>query len=371
MWTPSAPREATVKRLILCCDGTWNRADQVTQDGKPCVTNVLKIARRIAKSAGGTPQIIYYGQGVGTGNALDRFSGGAFGEGLTENIFDAYRFLVANYEPNDELFLFGFSRGAFTARSIAGMIRKCGILRRDFAEQYVEAIQLYKNGAHPDDAGPKDFRSRFSLCGLTGIPIKFIGVWDTVGALGIPLRGLRSLTRKDYQFHDTQLSGTVEYAFHALAIDEHRAPFKPTLWACDPKHSQTVEQVWFSGVHSDIGGGYPEAGHSDITLDWMIGKARSAGLVFDQAVLDARRLQPEPLQDLHNSKKGLYNLSRGIDRPIGWAMKDPDRPNEPDRNDPTQSVHDSVRARWDAQGSKYRPATLEDYFKRIGDPRGT
>lgn len=183
-----------MKRLVLCCDGTWNSADQ-ERDGVPCPTNVVRLAYRVAKRDGQTPQIVYYDQGVGTGNVVDRYSGGAFGEGLEDNILDAYRFLVANYESGDELFLFGFSRGAFTARSIGGMIRKCGILRRDSVQHYRDAVALYRNEAHPDDDGPNNFRKQYSVDGATDTKIKCIGVWDTVGSLGIPLRGLRAFTR--------------------------------------------------------------------------------------------------------------------------------------------------------------------------------
>jgi uncharacterized protein (DUF2235 family) len=113
-----------MKRLILCCDGTWNSADQAS-NGVPCPTNVVGTAFRVAKRGGEILQIVYYDQGVGTGNLIDRLSGGAFGQGLSDNIYDAYRFLIANCESGDEIFLFGFSRGAFTVRSLGGLIRKC------------------------------------------------------------------------------------------------------------------------------------------------------------------------------------------------------------------------------------------------------
>ena len=359
-----------MKKIILCCDGTWNTADQ-EHDGVPCPTNVVKIAYRIAKRDDGTPQIIYYDQGVGTGNVLDHYSGGAFGEGLEDNIYDAYRFLIGNYEPGDEIYLFGFSRGAFTARSIAGKIRKCGILRREFVQRYRETKELYRSvNQHPDDAGPVKFRTDYSVSGNNPIPIKFIGVWDTVGALGIPLRGMRSLTRGKNQFHDTELSGTVQHAYHALAIDEHRAPFKPTLWAYKPKPGQTVEQTWFCGVHSDVGGGYAEHGLSDISLDWMMSKARAAGLAFDDAAIKAHPLESSPKGQLHNSKSGLYRLTAGIDRAIGMNAADPTKPDDSALiDDPNQSIHESVRMRWDSDSS-YRPAALRDYFKKIGDARG-
>ena len=298
----------------------------------------------MAKRDGDIPQLIYYDQGVGTGNTLDRASGGAFGDGLEENIHDAYRFLVANYEPGDELYLFGFSRGAFTVRSIGGMIRKCGILERRAVRYYRDAIALYRNEQHPDDPQPMQFRKSCSLIHEEPIPIRMIGVWDTVGSLGIPLRGLRWLTRREHQFHDTELSGSVQVACHALAIDERRAPFVPTLWDYKPKPGQQVEQVWFCGAHSDVGGGYAETGLSDIALEWMIGKARAAGLAFDAAAIEAYPLKPDPVGKLHNSKTGLYRLTAGIDRAIGA--------------DPTQSVHPSVRTRWDADPG-YRPAPLK------------
>ena len=333
-----------MKRLILCCDGTWNSADQ-ERNAVPCPTNVVKLGYRVAKRDGDIAQLIYYDQGVGTGNTLDRLSGGAFGEGLEANIHDAYRFLVANYEPGDELYLFGFSRGAFTVRSIGGMIRKCGILERRAVRNYRDATALYRNEQHPDDAHCAAFRKEHCLSDKTAI--RMIGVWDTVGALGIPLRGLRGLTRREHQFHDTELSGSVQVACHALAIDERRAPFAPTLWDYKPKPGQQVEQVWFCGSHSDVGGGHAETGLSDIALDWMIARARAAGLAFDPAPLAAYPLKPDPLAEIHNSKTGLYRFTAGIDRAIGA--------------DPTQSVHPSVRTRWDADRG-YRPAALNTVF---------
>jgi uncharacterized protein (DUF2235 family) len=349
-----------MKRLILCCDGTWNTADQ-QKDGEACPSNVVRLAYRIAKRDGDIPQITFYDQGVGTGNWVDRISGGAFGNGLEDNIHDAYRFLIANYEVGDEIHLFGFSRGAFTARSIGGMIRKCGILRRDHIDQYVQALTMYRSDViHPDDETAFKFRSDFSE-NPADIPIKFIGVWDTVGSLGIPLRGLRSLTRSKHQFHDTELSGTVEFAYQALAIDEHRAPFEPTLWLNKPKAGQTVEQTWFCGAHSDVGGGYPECELADITLGWMIEKAQTH-LRFDERAMDSFRLEPDPQGVIHNSKTGLYRVTAGIDRTIGV-----DKSN---KIDATQNVHPTVLKRWDAN-KEYRPDSLRAFLKLTGDSRAS
>jgi uncharacterized protein (DUF2235 family) len=353
-----------MKRLVLCCDGTWNRADQVEKDGRPCVTNVLKIAVRVAKRDGDIPQIIFYDQGVGTGNLVDRVTGGVAGEGLEDNIHDAYRFVVANYEPGDELYFFGFSRGAFTARSIAGMVRKCGILSRPHADKYHEALELYRSIGAPEDPPPVQFRKSYSLSPDDPIPVRFIGVWDTVGALGIP-----GEDKNKYAFYDTELSGNVQYAYHALAIDERRGPFQPTLWDYKPKPGQTVEQVWFAGVHSDIGGGYPEAGLSDIALQWMIDKAGAAGLRIDQDVIQARKLNPNPLQKPpHESRKRIYLLMRPYDRPVCVPSANSKNAG-PDGLDPTQSVHPSVLQRWDGDRN-YRPPKLREYFQRSSNPRG-
>jgi uncharacterized protein (DUF2235 family) len=344
-----------MKRIVICCDGTWNRADQA-HEGVPCPTNVVKLAYRVAKRApDGTSQVIYYGQGVGTGNALDRYSGGAFGHGLEENIHEAYRFLVGNYEDGDEIFVFGFSRGAFTARSLCGMVRNCGILRRGSLRHYRAAIELYRDpGRRPDAPETLRFKRENAICGEKDVQIQFIGVWDTVGSLGIPLRGLRALTRGSHQFHDPELSGTVRNARHALAIDERRTPFEPTLWSYKPKEGQTVRQVWFPGVHSDVGGGYPQTGLSDLALGWMIEEARGCGLAFDQEVIDDYPLRSDPLGTLHDSKVGLYRLTRPFLRSIG--------------GDPTQSLHPAALARWDADPT-YRPPQLRAFLRTMGDPR--
>ncbi len=353
-----------MKRIIVCCDGTWNRADQA-RDGVLTPTNVVRAAYLTAKAAGTTPQIIMYDQGVGTGNSLDRLSGGAFGRGLDDHIFEAYRFLIANYEPGDEIYLFGFSRGAFTVRSIAGMIRKCGVLLRGSVAQYPTALALYRDDRHPDDEGPKLFRKTHSIAGEEPIPIKFIGVWDTVGALGIPLGGLRALTRRKYQFHDTELSGTVQFAFQALAIDERRDPFQPTLWLYKPKPNQTVEQVWFSGVHSDVGGGYRERELSDVALKWMLDKAAGTGLAADADALAAHPPNPRFDGVLHDSTTLLYRIpGLGSNRRIGFVKSKSGAL----VRDPTQSVHEAALQRWDADAS-YRPKALREFFERTDDPR--
>jgi uncharacterized protein (DUF2235 family) len=347
--------------IVICCDGTWNSADQekkkVLVKGKEveelCVTNVLKIACRLCKTkTDGSRQMVYYDQGVGTGNLADRIGGGAFGDGLENNINDAYRFLVANYLPGDSIFLFGFSRGAYTARSIAGMIRRCGILRRETVRQYPEAKAMYRSGIAATDPVAVKFRTDYAI--ETDTPIQCVGVWDTVGALGIPLRAFGSANQKKYQFLDTGLSHVVKFAFHALAIDEHREPFLPTLWETKPDAGQTVQQVWFAGAHSDVGGGYPENGLSDIALNWMMDSAKTAGLEVDAGVVDDLPTNPDYKQKVHDSKSLIYTFS-GADRKVGGTTFN------------TEYFHKSIVERWrdGAIDGKYRPTPLTPHAARL------
>ena len=364
-----------MKRLAIFCDGTWNKADQ-EHDGQSCPSNVVRLATRVARSgADGVPQITYYDQGVGTGNQLDKLTGGAFGKGLDINLYEAYRFLMLNYEVGDEIFLFGFSRGAYTVRSLAGMVRKCGILNRLSADHYAKAIATYCDDARPGDEGPTAFRCEHSIATSKEIPIKMIGVWDTVGSLGIPMRGLRWITADKYKFHDVELSSAVKNAYQALAIDERRAPFEAARWVPRPKDEQYVEQMWFCGVHTDVGGGYPPDAHkrrlSDIPLKWMRDKAMDLKLHMDPLIEAApqNQLNSNPLADKHESKKGLYLVTPGIDRVIGMAAKLQEQPTEKTtERDPTQHLHPSVLERWDKDAS-YRPKNLVRYLQMVNDPR--
>ena len=325
------------KRLVLCCDGTWNTPDQRTR-GQVTPTNVTKVAVSLSdRDADGREQRLYYQSGVGT-RPHERLRGGTFGFGLSRNVTDTYRFLVQNFTPGDELFFFGFSRGAFTARSTVGFIRKCGILRPEHAHRVDEAYTLYRNRnniTHPRRIESTLFRRSYSH----ETRIRFIGVWDTVGALGIPFKTpLSRWLNRRYLFHDTDLSGWVDSAYQALAIDEKRGPFRPTLWTrqSDPPRHQTFEQVWFSGVHSDVGGGYEEHELSDIPLLWMVDRAESCGLAFDPTAFPERlpggkddetpavwtRVHPDPLGEIHESRTGFYRLIRPYIRHPGASPGD-------------------------------------------------
>lgn len=272
------------RRLVVCCDGTWNVPDEERR-GITAPTNVTKLALAVVCGEG-TDQLLFYEPGVGT-SPDERVMGGAFGYGLSRNIRSAYSFLAQSYRDGDELFLFGFSRGAYTARSLAGLIRNCGILRAEHADKVDVAYGFYRDSSsrtHPDGLASALFREMYAHGDQE---IHFIGVWDTVGALGIPtaLPGADWLTNhvKEFQeawgFHNTQLSRSVRHAYHALAIDETREPFRPTLWSQAPDPGdQTLEQVWFAGVHTEVGGGSDDTSLSDIALLWMVEKAKACGL---------------------------------------------------------------------------------------------
>jgi hypothetical protein len=318
------------KRLVVCCDGTWNFPDQKSP------TNVTKIALAVApEDKDGVEQRVFYHRGVGT-NRFERFRGGAFGAGLSRNVCDTYRFLVQNYEPGDELFFFGFSRGAFTARSAAGLVRNAGILRPDHTDRIGEAYSLYRS--RNDNNTPRGREATLFRRSYSHEPdIHFVGVFDTVGALGVPVDGSRliAMFNKRWQFHNTDLSTTVHNAFQALAIDEKRRPFKPAVWnvQASAPENQRVEQVWFAGVHSDVGGGYPDHAVSDIPLLWMVDRARQCGLHFNSQAFAHSHIEPEsedivqtctwvdpdPIGGLNESRKKFYKLQPPLQRSLQYV----------------------------------------------------
>lgn len=266
------------KKIIISFDGTWNTPDTESEIKGSKSTNVWKLhAALLPRDKDNTVQHKWYDQGVGTA-WYDRIRGGAFGVGLSEKILEGYRHLANTYEPGDLVHIFGFSRGAYTARSLVGLIRNAGLLKPEHIDLTEEAYGLYRTrdeGADSDRA--QLFRSNFSR----NITIHMLGIWDTVGALGVPLESFDWFNKSYYEFHDTELSSIVHNAFHALAIDEWRKNYQCTLWDPKSKPNQRVEQVWFSGAHANIGGGYPDNSLSDIALTWMINKAVECGLAVD------------------------------------------------------------------------------------------
>ncbi|MET7989412.1 DUF2235 domain-containing protein [Amycolatopsis sp. NPDC005232] len=305
------------KRIVICCDGTWDSADMadVVDGHTPAPTNVTQLALAVAPvDEAGTEQRAFYQSGVGT--KRQKLLGGAFGVGLSRNVQEAYRFLVRTYEPGDEIFFLGFSRGAYTARSTAGLIRNCGLLRREHEHRVKQAYGLYRDRSdktHPRSTEMALFRKTYAH----EPRIRFIGVWDTVGALGVPLTGFWpfDVFNRRFQFHDTALSSTVDAAYQALAIDEHRKPFTPSVWA-PPTEGVTrhVEQVWFAGCHGDVGGGgRTQHGLADVTLRWLADRARSCGLALEPGLAT----EPDALGPIHPSRTGFYRLLPSMTRGIG------------------------------------------------------
>ncbi len=270
------------KKIVLCFDGTWNRpADAAAPI--PVESNVCRFHESIsAFTPGGTRQDRWYDQGVGT-HWYDKAIGGITGAGLEKNILDGYHYLAQTYEDGDEVFLLGFSRGAYTARSLVGMIRNCGLIKAQFLSPVSigTAYGIYRTR---DDGVDSKTARLFRNSVARPIRIRFVGVWDTVGALGIPGDLLKHANASFHEFHDTNLSDIVEYGFHAVAIDENRRDYDACMWNPEVLAAgQVIEQRWFVGAHRNVGGGTDDRGLSDITLRWMQTKAAAAGLAIDPA----------------------------------------------------------------------------------------
>ena len=268
-----------MKRIILCADGTWNSPPGVTDNSGG--TNVWKLYCAVPDLP---DQLKFYDSGVGTaGNPIEHLTGGATGQGLLDKIQDLYSFLSHVYDPGDSIYLFGFSRGAYTARSLGGMIAGFGVPSINLSNATTPEIFAAYRQTDPvkRKAAKADLTGRY---GLQNVDIAMVGVWDTVGALGIPGGLFQSLDAKEYGFLDTTLSDCVKRAYHAVSIDERRSSFQPTLWT-NPDGSYRnndarCEQVWFTGVHCDVGGSYVDCQLADITLGWMMQKAKECGVAF-------------------------------------------------------------------------------------------
>lgn len=386
-----------MKRIAIFCDGTWNRHDAKTP------TNVVRMARAVKHTASdGISQQVFYFMGVGSGrgsNAFARFTdramGGALGWGLIQNIEDAYRSLVFCYEPDDEIYIFGFSRGAYTARSLGGLIRAVGICPRENAHRIPEAIELYRRPKHGiTDAGdPSKFLWRAEFAPQTAITkeelawrkksrpgksvllsIKYMGVWDTVGAMGVPgYWAAAPFLNSRHQFHDTELSGSVLSARHAVAIDERRRTFRPTPWtnldalnrkslglredaALDPKTvaEWKYREEWFPGDHGAIGGGGDRRGLAAYSFDWVADGAQAAGLDLRQTVR-AKIAKQRNIRDAVNATR-RQKLSAKI-----LALKSKDRDGPSDLVHVSQATRDRVAA----LGLDYKPGALQKVIDQL------
>lgn len=305
---------STPRNIVIFCDGTWNSPED-EEYGQPTQTNVHKLYMACldqAESRG--TQITWYQPGVGTeGGAFQRAWEGATGIGIGTNIRRGYAAIAAHYQgTNDKIFLIGFSRGAFAARSIAGMIQNVGLLKNPTRKAVKEVYKVYRKAKNEADSIAETRRTREDM--HSNVRIHCIGVWDTVGALGLSMWGwsftLRPLFRN--KFHRISPNLITDHVFHALGIDEKRTSFVPLVWhdTGDPRAIPTgktppyevkVEEAWFRGVHSDIGGGYADAGLSDIALAWMVEKLRGVGLLLRP---QAPRCSPNVCGRVHNSSRG-------------------------------------------------------------------
>jgi len=282
------------KNIILCIDGTWNKPDEEPHKENE-ETNVRNLWELLEKNKP-DEQVVYYDEGVGA-HWYDQILGGISGKGLSKNIRQAYFELCKSYHVGDKVYIFGFSRGAYTARSLAGMIYCCGLLKKDnLTDKSVKHVfDIYKKSNELE-------RSRFKKNNIS-CEIETLGVWDTVGSLGIPISFLKKISDKYIRFHDTKINKEVKYAYHAVSIDEQREVFSPTLWDVNSAtKDQIIEQVWFSGVHSDIGGGYKERHHSDIPFQWMISKLKDK-IIFNSK---AYPYSGDVSQKIHDSYKIYY-----------------------------------------------------------------
>ena len=287
-----------VKNIVICCDGTRGKYEAGDKN-----TNVVRLFERLGKD--GERQMSYYDPGIGTYSPLRSGLGrwaakliasasglGKAGSGLNGNIEEAYRYLMDCYEPEDRVYFFGYSRGAHTVRVLAGMLHKCGLLTRGSGNlmPYVSRIYNDKNNDNIAD-GFKDSFSR-------ECKPRFIGVWDTVASVGL-------IRRK--QFSNNRLNGDVAYGYQALSIDERRRHFRVSQWdETNISEGQTIEQVWFSGCHADVGGQDADRGLSDIALEWMLRHAEDVGLILRE---DWRTsLCPDPLGDIKRSDRLFWRI---------------------------------------------------------------
>ncbi|MEK9285397.1 DUF2235 domain-containing protein [Bradyrhizobium sp. ISRA442] len=359
------------KRLAIFLDGTWNAVNSNT--------NVWRMRALCApKDAAGMPQLIYYEVGV------NGFLGGVFGKGLDENIRLAYEWLVENYNDGDEIFIFGFSRGAYTARSLAGLTAKLGILKPGSPIGITQLYDRYKRGNEETIWRLAELQSWGDLQNITTeerwllkysrrADVKMVGVWDTVGSLGLKAFSIEGISRSTFDFLETGLRIHILNGYHALAIDEHRGDFAPTLWdvrhpkdpkavIAAPRPISGVEQRWFVGAHANVGGGYATDLLPQAPLRWIMKKAESQGLAFRSEVdLDGDGLSA-PLADSYKEfADGLYSrITKPFYRTIG---QEPDVRDDGAHVNVNETIDKSVFDRWRADAS-YRPKNLVEWADR-------
>ena len=369
------------KNIILCSDGTGNKG------GQGADTNVYKLYNAVELFDPKNPQVIFYDNGVGTHkNKYIRSLSGAFGFGFEDNVLDLYEFLARYYDKGDQIFLFGFSRGAATVRAFAGMVEACGLLDREkcndgakgfqeqiFQEKLDRARTAYRK--HKRRKAGDAFKAELAVKDPDHAPdgsmkIKFIGVWDTVSALGFPQDWSAALkpfvlaldhgTDRifPHNYYNYQLNGNVANVYHALAIDDERTTFHPKVWnECRADRPQSIEQVWFAGAHSNVGGGYPRAGLSNVALDWMMERAANRGLRFKPGKHDEVRRDGHVHGRLYDSRDGIAIYYRYGPRDIQWLCEG--------KLEGPVKIHNTVFDRIERGTARYAPAFIPDEFEIV------
>lgn len=288
------------KNIIILSDGTGQKG------GVGSNTNVYKLFNMLEDRTG--KQIVYYDPGIGTD--WKKITGSIAGRGISKNIMECYQFIFENFEANDEIFLFGFSRGAATVRSLSAFIHLFGILPQSRSDLINEAFKIYriKNPLIREKKAESFIQKHHTMW----CKIKFLGVWDTVAALGLPVKWISVILDPlfPHKFHSFELSDSVSFARQALAIDEERKAFNPVLWNSLKNDVETkrMKQVWFCGVHTDVGGGYSEEELSNISLKWMINEAVDKGLIIykkSPAYKNLIKSESNVNGTMHNEQKGF------------------------------------------------------------------
>lgn len=366
------------KNIVVCADGTGNKG------GYTADSNVYKIYKAINKRSRGTApdgfkfdeQIVFYDNGVGTDkNKYIRLMGASLGFGFEDNVCDLYKFLARNYELGDRIYFFGFSRGASTVRACSGFISTCGLAKgkglrnRELDELVAEVFEAYKlHQKDPEQA--EDARESKESYGV--VPIYFMGVWDTVVALGFPKRTdrvgpLSSLINKfflaaekaldsiwPHSFYRYGLTDNIQLAYQALAIDDERTAFWPHIWREQGRKKGSVEQVWFSGMHSNVGGGYGRSGVASVALNWMMFRAERSGLKLEDSavrqVVDDMHLHGR----MYDSRDGAAMLYRYHPREIERLCEGRIKGNI--------KIHRSVIERINHRTANYAPGQLPATF---------
>jgi uncharacterized protein (DUF2235 family) len=367
---------STSKRLAVFLDGTTDKSEGNT--------NVWR-ARSLcaAKGKDGLEQIIYYAAGVGT-QLGEIARGEVFGYGIDDQVVDAYGWLVQNYEAGDEIFVFGFSRGAFAARSLSGYVSRCGLIRPGSPLGVKQLYDRYKKGNHAatihqllepsGDRSGYDLEERWMVRDSAPIPVKFTGVWDTVGSVATT-GYLALLTGGDHSFLDTNLRKNEEHVYHAVAIDENRIDFDVTLLSyyrpntettsyVSPRPLAEVEQRWFCGAHGDVGGGTYSDALAQLPLRWLLSKASSDGLAFKRDVeLDDEATTGAIEDSFTDFLGGAYKVYRFGKRNWRAIGREPEPRAHTTVHTINETIDKSVFDRW-RRDPAYRPENLVGWARR-------